>query len=250
VTDAAAAAAARDAADELAPFRDRFYRRPGQIYLDGNSLGLLSDAAERALLRALEQWKVHAIEGWTEGEAPWFFLAEELGRQTAPLVGAAPDRVIVTGSTTGNLHQLLATLYDPDDGRPGLLADALAFPSDIHALTSHLRLRGLDPAEHLIRVPSRNGWTLDENEIITAMDAHAGRVQIAVLPSVVYTSGQLLDMARVTRKRGRVASGSAGTARTRLAPCRTGSTIGARTSRSGAPTSTCRPGRARSAACT
>jgi len=40
----------QDHADELAGFRDEFYINEGVIYLDGNSLGLASRAAESALL--------------------------------------------------------------------------------------------------------------------------------------------------------------------------------------------------------
>jgi len=186
----------RDEADPLRGFRDRFYHTEGCIYLDGNSLGLLSRDAEAAVLRVLAEWRDLGIEGWTEGSPPWFFLAEELGKQVAPLVGAEPGSVVVTGSTTVNLHQLLATLYRPDGNRTRILADALAFPSDIYALQSHLRLRGLDPETHLIKIPSSVGWTLDEDEIIAHLTPD---VQVAVLPAVVYTSGQLLDIERVTR---------------------------------------------------
>ena len=56
-----------------------------------------------------------------QGQPPWFFLAEELAALTAPLVGAEADEVIVANSTTVNLHQLLATLYDPQCDRKSLL---------------------------------------------------------------------------------------------------------------------------------
>jgi kynureninase len=191
-------ARALDEADPLRPFRERFYRRDGEIYLDGNSLGLLSRDAEASVLRVLDEWKTLGIEGWTEADPAWFSFSEMLSTVVAPLVGADADEVIVTGSTTVNLHQLLATLYDPTNTeKPRLLADELNFPSDIFALQSHLRLRGLDPKGHLVRVPSRDGRTLDENDILAAMTR--GDIQMAVLPSVVYTSGQLLDMERVTR---------------------------------------------------
>ena len=40
-----------DASDSLAPFRDRFYPLPDQrIYMDGNSLGLMSVDSEAAVL--------------------------------------------------------------------------------------------------------------------------------------------------------------------------------------------------------
>jgi kynureninase len=186
----------RDEADPLRAFRERFYRAEGRIYLDGNSLGLLSRDAETAVLQVLAEWRDLGIEGWTEAPLPWFFLAEELGKQVAPLVGAEPGSVVVTGSTTINLHQLLATLYRPDGNRTLILADALAFPSDIYALQSHLRLRSLDLETHLLKVPSRDGRTLDEDEIIAHLTPD---VQMAVLPAVIYTSGQLLDIDRVTR---------------------------------------------------
>ncbi len=192
------AARVLDEADPLRPFRERFYRREGEIYLDGNSLGLLSRDAEASVLRVLDEWKTLGIAGWTEADPPWFSFSETLSRSVAPLVGAEPGEVIVTGSTTVNLHQLLATLFDPAAPiRKRILADELNFPSDIFALRSHLRLRGLDPDDHLIRVPSRDGRTLNEDDIVAAMSR--GDVQMAVLPSVVYTSGQLLDMERVTR---------------------------------------------------
>src|SRR5690606_19188559 len=84
-----------------------------------------------------------------------FDLSERLGAMMAPLVGADPEEVIVTGSTTVNLHQMVATFYRPRGKRTKILADTLNFPSDIYALQSQLRLHGLDPEEHLIRVPSR-----------------------------------------------------------------------------------------------
>jgi kynureninase len=108
-----AEALALDAADPLAPFRERFHLLPGRIYLDGNSLGLLSRDAEAETLRALEQWKTLGIDGWLGADPPWFTLGEELGALVAPLIGAEPEAVVVTGSTTVNQHALTATFYRP-----------------------------------------------------------------------------------------------------------------------------------------
>lgn len=65
-----AAALARDSADPLTHFRDHFFVPPGVIYLDGNSLGLLSREAEEETLRALQQWKELAIDGWLAADPP------------------------------------------------------------------------------------------------------------------------------------------------------------------------------------
>jgi kynureninase len=191
-----------DQSDPLAEFRDRFYRPDGVVYLDGNSLGLLSRDSEAAVLLVLDQWKGLAVEGWLDADRPWYTLAESLAAETAFLVGAAPDQIAVTNSTTVNLHQLLATLFAPTGARAVLLADALAFPSDLYAIQSHLRLRGLSAETHLRIVRSRDGLSLDEADIIDAM---TDEVALAVLPSVLYTSGQLLDIGRISeeaRRRG------------------------------------------------
>jgi len=190
-----------DAADELAPFRQEFHLGES-IYLDGNSLGLLSRRAEKTLSEALDGWKERGIAGWTEGRRPWFYMAEEVGAMTAPLVGATPEEVVAAGSTTVNVHQLLATFYRPEGRRTKILATQLDFPSDIHALDSQLRLRGLDPEKHLVRVGSRDGRTIEEEDIVTAM---TGDVALVFLPTVLYRSGQLLDAERLTgeaRERG------------------------------------------------
>ncbi len=189
-----------DAQDELKEFRNQFYLQPDTIYLDGNSLGLLCKPAESALLRVLEEWKTLGIEGWSKASLPWFEMAEHLGALVSPLVGAEPGSVIVTNSTTINLHQLLATLRTTNQSktetlqypRTNILADELNFSSDQFALQSHVKLRG---AGELKLVPGKDSYTLDENEIINSMTED---VQIAVFPAVLYHSGQLLDMERLT----------------------------------------------------
>lgn len=201
---ARAEAASRDAVDVLAPFRARFACRPGTVYLDGNSLGLASADAEAAVLAALDAWKAHGIDGWLSGERPWFTIGEELGARQAGLVGALPHEVVVTGSTTVNLHALTATFYQggiyhllkrSSGIRTTIVADALNFPSDLYALASQVRLRGLDPADHLVLIPSADGHTIDEDDLIAALDE---RTALLVIPSVLYRSGQLLDIARLT----------------------------------------------------
>ncbi len=184
-----------DKQDELASYRKEFYIKEDSIYLDGNSLGLLSKRAEETLLSLLDSWKNYGIDGWTEGEHPWFYLSESLGEKMAPLVGGLPEEVIVTGSTTVNLHQLVASFYKPDDKKTKIVADELNFPTDIYALQSQLKLKGYDPDKHLIEVSSADGHTLNEDDIIKEMKDD---VALIVLPSVLYRSGQILNIERLT----------------------------------------------------
>ena len=137
-----------------------------------------------------------------EGELPWLGLARQLGADIAALIGASPAEVIVTNTTTVNLHQLLATFYNPRASRTIIVADGLLFPSDRYALQSHLQSHGHDPATQLRLVSSGDGYTLSEEKIIAAM---TDDVQLVLLPSVVHSSGQLLDIKRLahaSRERG------------------------------------------------
>lgn len=185
-----------DEQDPLKQFREAFYISPGQIYFDGNSLGLLSKRAEKTLEDLLDAWKTTGIDGWAKGENPWFLFSEKLGSLTAPLIGAKPEEVITTGSTTTNLHQLLATFFKPTEKKNKILADELNFPSDIYAIQSHLKLKGLDPKENLVQVKSEDGHLLSETAIISAMSKE---IAVIILPSVLYRSGQLLDIERITK---------------------------------------------------
>jgi kynureninase len=192
-----AAAQHLDAADPLAKFRKRFFIPEGQIYLDGNSLGLLSQDAEETLLAVLEKWKSGGIGGWLEGDSPWFTMAETLSARVARLVGAEADEIAIANSMTINLHQLLSTLYKPDAKRRKVLIDAHSFPTDRYALRSHLRLRGLDPDENIVIAPAGDSRFLDEAQVEKALENP--ELQMALFPSVVYTTGQLLDLKRLCR---------------------------------------------------
>ncbi|MDQ0272493.1 kynureninase [Cytobacillus purgationiresistens] len=184
-----------DQSDELGKYRQEFYIKEDTVYLDGNSLGLLSKRAEASVKAIMDSWKTLAIDGWTEGEHPWFYLAESLGKQMASLVGAEEEEVIVSSSTTTNLHQLLATFYQPADKKTKILADELNFPSDIYAMKSQLAVKGFGPDDHFVRVKSEDGHFLKEEDIIAAMTED---IALIILPSVLYRSGQVLDMEMLT----------------------------------------------------
>lgn len=185
-----------DEQDALKKFRKEFYLDPGAIYMDGNSLGLMSERADKTLEVLNESWKTLGINGWTQGAHPWFYLSDELSEKSTSLIGAKKEEVMITGSTTVNIHQLVASFFKPAGKRTKILADELNFPSDIYALKSQLTLHGLDPEDHLVQVESRDGHTLQEADIIARMTEE---IAFILLPSVLYRSGQILDIERLTK---------------------------------------------------
>jgi kynureninase len=181
--------------DLLEHFKKEFYQSENQLYMDGNSLGLMSKRAETKLMEVMDSWKTYGIDGWTEGDYPWFTLAEELSARIAPLVGALPHEVMVTGSITSNIHQMLSTVFKPTESRFAIAVDELNFPSDIYAVESHLRLRGLNPETALRKVRSRDGYTLALEDVLEQLTED---VAVLLLPSVLYRSGQLLPIREIT----------------------------------------------------
>ena len=190
-----------DLEDPLAKFRERFYIPNGGIYVDGNSLGLLCIDSEKSVQNVLDDWRTLGVGGWL-GKRPWFYFAEQIGAMCSSLVGAESDEVVLTGTTTINIHQLVNTFYEPHGSRKKIVADELDFPSDIYALKSILKLRGMNPERDLILAPSVNRHLLEEDDIVRLMDEE---VALIFLPSVLYRSGQLLDLHYLTdeaHKRG------------------------------------------------
>ncbi|WP_332898056.1 kynureninase [Haladaptatus sp. CMSO5] len=188
------AAHERDAADDLAHLRERFHTREDEWYMDGNSLGLASTDAERTLSMAVDEWRDLAIRGWTDADPDWFHYGEQLGARLAPLVGASPDEVVVANSTTVNIHTLIGTFLADNQGT--VVVNDLDFPTDHYAIQSQLRAHGLDPDDQLRVVESRDGRTINEADIEAAIDDDTA---IVFMPSVLYRSGQLLDVERITQ---------------------------------------------------
>ena len=166
----------------------------GTLYLDGNSLGPSSAAAAGAVRAALDRWAAVGVLGWSDGDAPWFHAAERTAARLAPLVGAEAGELVVAGTTTQLLHQLLATFYRPTAERFRIVIEQGAFPTDRHAVNSLLAACGQSPARAVAELaPSAQGF-LDIDEVAAAFRPD---VQLAVLPGVVYTTGQRLPIARL-----------------------------------------------------
>lgn len=184
-----------DQHDQMSTFKSEFYLPENQIYMDGNSLGLMSKRSEKTLTQLMSSWRKKGIDGWTEGEEPWFTYSEKLSERVARVVGARGNEVMVTGSITVNIHQMLSTLFHPTPERSVIVVDELNFPSDIYAVESHLKLRGLDPSVSMRKVKSDDGYTLTLEAIEETL---TDDVAILMLPSVLYRSGQLLDLKKIT----------------------------------------------------
>ena len=136
-------ALARDRADPLAPFRERFVLRDRElVYLDGNSLGRLPLATlERLRQVVAEEWGERLIRGWWER---WLELPVRVGDLIGELIGAAAGQVVVADSTTVCLYKLASAALDRDPGRTEIVVARNEFPTDRYVLESLAGSRGLE----------------------------------------------------------------------------------------------------------
>lgn len=186
-----------DSTDPLGSLPDRYHHPQDLLYFDGNSLGLMSDRARSYVEEALDAWGSHGVMGWNQGSRPWFTWAEDISNQLGTLMGAEEGEITLGASTTVMLHQLLATFYRPQDLGQKILIDELAFPTDRYAVDSFLASRGLLAKTHRLTIATDVSRHLSIDAILAQADQG---VRLAVLPSVVFTTGQQLPMAEITTK--------------------------------------------------
>jgi kynureninase len=197
-------AAELDARDPLAHYRERFYipHSNGEecIYLCGHSLGLQPKSAKAYIEQELEDWARLGVEGHFHGKNPWMPYHRLLTAQTAELVGAEPLEVVVMNSLTVNLHLMMASFYRPTAHRHKILIERGAFPSDQYAVKSQIRFHNLDPANSLVELTPRDGeFCVRQEDIRELIDAEGESIALILLGGVNYATGQIFDIAEVTR---------------------------------------------------
>jgi kynureninase len=200
-----ACARSLDEADVLAEFRERFEMPRAAdgkplIYLCGQSLGLMPRAARAIVTQELDDWSALGSRGHESAERPWIPYHENLTAGLAELTGAAPREVIAMNSLTVNLHLMLAAFYRPRGRRRKILIEAGAFPSDRHAVASHLEWHGFDPQNTLIELaPAAVEEAVSEDEVEGTLEHLGSEIALVLWPGVQYRTGQAFDLARIAR---------------------------------------------------
>jgi kynureninase len=198
-------ARARDEADQLRDFRDRF-AIPGNsrgqplLYLCGHSLGLMPIGARRLVDQELDDWARLAVLGHEEATRPWIPYHENLTAGLSYLTGARPDEVVAMNSLTVNLHLMLASFYRPAGKRVKILIEAGAFSSDRHAVASQLAWHKQDIGTALIELaPEAGAEGISEAAIEAYLAQHGDEVALVLWPGVQFRTGQAFDIGRVIR---------------------------------------------------
>ena len=193
--DFTAEAATLDAADPLAPLRDRFLTPEGTdlvAYFDGNSLGRPVAAAVDRLTEFVHgPWGDRLIRSWDEQWLDWpMRLGDRLGSLA---LGAGPGQTVVADSTTVLLYKLCRAAVDaqPAKGRTEIVLDTDNFPTDRYILEGIAAERGM--TLRWIEADQRSGVTVEQ-----VRAAVGPQTALAVFSHVAYRSGFLADGPGIT----------------------------------------------------
>lgn len=196
-------AQALDAQDPLRAYRQQFlfpqHADQDVLYFCGNSLGLQPVTVRSALLHELDHWAEHGVEGHFRGELPWMYYHKFLTAQSARLVGALPEEVVVMNTLTVNLHLMMVSFYRPTTERYKIIMEAGAFPSDQYALETQVRFHGFDPAAAIVEIAPRTGEdTLRTEDILQVIEKEGDSVALVLFGGVNYYTGQFYDLEKIT----------------------------------------------------
>lgn len=190
-------AAQLDAADPLAPLRDRFLPSPGLVaYLDGNSLGRpLAITPDRLDTFVREEWAGRLIRGWTDAEPPWMDWPQRVGDRIGSIaLGAAEGQTVLGDSTTVLLYKLVRSAVDAGlaRGRDEIVVDTDNFPTDRYVCEGVAAERGA--TLRWITTDPATGLTAEQ--VAEVVDE---RTALVVASHVAYRSGWIADGPAITR---------------------------------------------------
>ena len=117
-----------DLKDELSIYRNKFILPKNQIYLDGNSLGVLAkDVVDNLNYTIKEEWGNSLISSWNKS---WVNLPRLISSKIATIIKSNEGEVYVGSSTSINLFKLLKSILEANRGIKYIITDNLNFPSD------------------------------------------------------------------------------------------------------------------------
>ena len=174
-----------DHRDPIASLRDQFNLPPNVIYLDGNSLGAQpKGAVERANQVLQKEWGNDLIRSWNT--AGWFDLPSRLGNLLAPLVGAKPDEIVVSDSTSINLFKALAAALSIQQKKypkkKTIVSERNNFPTDLYIVQGITEWLDLDFELILVDKPEQLKWAINKD------------TAVVLLTHVNYRTGAMHDM--------------------------------------------------------
>lgn len=168
-------------------------------YLISNSLGAMPRAVYDKLREYADTWATLGVQAWGKrygDNATWWELKGAVGDKIAPLMGAPAGSVLVHENASIANSILMSALDWSDTTRNKVVVSDQDFPSDVYTLRAML-----PPGIELHIVRSRDGLTIDTDELLDAIDE---RTRLVSVSHVLFRSAYIIPAAAIVEKAHRV----------------------------------------------
>lgn len=168
-------------------------------YLISNSLGAMPRAVYDKLREYADTWATLGVQAWGKrygDNATWWELKGAVGDKIAPLMGAPAGSVLVHENASIANSILMSALDWSDTTRNKVVVSDQDFPSDVYTLRAML-----PPGIELHIVRSRDGLTIDTDELLDAIDE---RTRLVSVSHVLFRSAYIMPAAAIVEKAHRV----------------------------------------------
>ena len=192
-----------DVQDPLFKLRKKFniplFQGKESIYFTGNSLGLQLKDHDEYLQQEFKDWKLFGVEGHFCAKTPWVEYHKSVEKSSASIVGAKQSEVVTMNSLSVNLHLLLTSFYQPTGKKYKILCEPHLFPSDLYILQSQIELRGYNPKDAIIFIPSDDNGVISDDALYAAIQSNKDELALVFMGGVNYYTGQVFDLEKITQ---------------------------------------------------
>lgn len=169
------------AEERLLEWRSSFPILASSTYLISNSLGAMPAGVRDSLGRYADTWAERGVRAW---EDEWWTLAGRVGDAIGRIIGA-PEGTVSTHQNVTLASAVIASCFDFEGVRNGIVCSDLNFPSIIQLYRQHER-RGA----RLRLVESADGFTVPTEAMLEAIDETTLLVPVS---HVIFRSSWIQD---------------------------------------------------------
>ncbi len=179
--------------DPLLAWREEFPILAHTTYMISHSLSPMPRSAIAALAEYTHIWATRGIRAWEEG---WWQMPITCGNLIAPIIGAAPDSIVMHQNVSV-CQSIVTSCFDwADRERNQIVTDGLNFPSNDY-LYYGLERQGAT----VVSVPPSPDMTIDLEALLHAIGE---QTQLVSISHVAFRSSALLDLEAIVTKAHRV----------------------------------------------
>jgi kynureninase len=185
---AASSGAGSSSTASLLGWREEFPILDHTVYMVSHSLGAMPRGVWGELRDFGNAWAGRGVRAWHEG---WWEMPITVGNLIGRIIGAPPDSVAMIQNVTIAVEVVLSC-YDWSERRNTIVTTDVDFPSVLYVLEG-MKRRGA----RLKRVPSRDGFTFEMEELLRAIDEET---RLVVISHVLFKSATIVDVLPIVRR--------------------------------------------------